>query len=83
VSIIDKFINNGLIDESAKKRSFCRIEIPGGGALEIRTSGNINFSNDDVMTLANANYKLGEFQENYDNYFSGPRIIAGPSSEEG
>ena len=50
--------------EKNSKNNCCRIATPDGGALEIRTGGNIQFDNDGPgMVFAQANYPLADFVE--------------------
>jgi len=68
--------------EKNSKNNCCRIATPDGGALEIRTGGNIQFDNDGPgMVFAQANYPLADFVENYDAYFTRPEARSDQAAE--
>ncbi len=60
--------------ENQPKESVCRIPLPDGGEYIIRTSGNIQPGEGKDLIIAETNYPLEPFVENYDEYFLKPKI---------
>ena len=78
---IDKFGFNRALEP--KKANVCRIDLPGGGIMEVRTGGNIQFDDQDPFNLARTDNPLSNnFQDNFDQYFklANSNLKAGPSS---
>ncbi|HTY13147.1 MAG TPA: hypothetical protein VMD02_03050 [Candidatus Omnitrophota bacterium] len=78
---LKKFVLGGIKLEPPAKPGVCRVDMPDGGFMEIRTGGNIDLGDGTDIKFASANYKLGEFEENYHGYFSGKKSKPDPSSE--
>jgi hypothetical protein len=69
---IDKIGISGPFREEPKKQAnVCRIDLPGGGVMEVRTRGNIQFDVDDSnpIKLARTDYPMSAFEANFNNYF--------------
>ncbi len=77
---IKKIIEGTLKIEPPKPSGVCRIELPDGGIMEVRTGGNIDLGDGTDIKIAEANYRLGDFEENYHNYFMRDKAKPGPSS---